>query len=137
MGPGFDPRLTPQTVMKNVRRLILFLSSIVGLWVLVSFGGAMLDSGNAAFWSNSLMWALLSTLIIMPALLVINHASNESSKARARQAHAQQRPTTPKADQKPFIQEESSEARTLWPEPEQDTEWPAHETTSEEERIHA
>jgi hypothetical protein len=114
--------------MKQVRRLILALSAFIGVWVLVSFGGAMFDSANAAFWSSSLMWALLSSLIVMPALVMVNHASTQSAKKKARQ----QRKTS---EQEPFIQEESDEAQTLWPEPEQEAEWPSQETTQEQDRV--
>jgi len=120
--------------MKQVRRLILALSAFIGVWVLVSFGGAMIDSGNAAFWSNSLMWALLSSLIIMPALVVANHASTKAS--RKRRTNQQ---TKPAQEEEPFIQEESDEAHTLWPEPEQETDWPSSEAVQEQEqeRAHA
>ena len=111
--------------MKNVRRLILALSGVIGVWVLVSFGGAMFDSANAAFWSSSLMWSLLSSLIVMPALVMVNHASTQSAKKAARQ----------QAEQEPFIQEESDEAHTLWPEPEQEAEWPAQQTTRKQDHV--
>lgn len=118
-----DPALVPQTAMKQVRRLILALSAFIGVWVLVSFGGAMFDSANAAFWSSSLMWALLSSLIVMPALVMVNHASTQSAKKAAQQ----------QAEQEPFIQEESDEAHTLWPEPEQEAEWPPQETVQDQQ----
>lgn len=128
---GGSPRLS-KTAMQNVRRLILYLSSIIGVWVLISFGGAMVDSGNAAFWSSSLMWSLLSFLVVMPALVLINHASTEAS--RRAQATARQQ-ATPKSQQKPFVQEESDEVRTLWPEPEQKGEWPPQDVVQEQERV--
>lgn len=106
--------------MKHVRRLILALSSFIGVWVLASFGGAMIDTANAAFWTSSLMWALLSCLIVMPALVMVSLASSEASrKQQAQQA----------SEQEPFIQKDSDEARTLWPEPEQ--------PMQEQERVHA
>ena len=109
--------------MKQVRRLILALSGVIGVWVLVSFGGAMFDSANAAFWSGSLMWSLLSSLIVMPALVMVNHASTQSERKAARQ----------QSEQEPFIQEESDEAHTLWPEPEQEAEWPPQETVQDQQ----
>ena len=117
--------------MKNVRRLILGLSGVIGVWVLVSFGGAMFDSANAAFWSSSLMWSLLSSLIVMPALVMVNHASSQSSKKAARrQAEAAE-------EEEPFIQEESGEAHTLWPEPEQEAEWPSQESVQNQDHVRA
>jgi uncharacterized membrane protein len=116
--------------MNNIRRLILALSAFIGVWVLVSFAGAMFDSANAALWSNSLMWALLSSLIVMPALVMVNHASTQSAKKKA----AHQRSASGD-EQEPFIQNDADEARTLWPEPEQEADWPSQETIEEQERV--
>lgn len=92
----------------------------------------MVDNANAAFWSSSLMWALLSFLVVMPALLLVHHASTQTSP-RSRSA-SQQRPT-PDAGQAPFVEDEPNEVRTLWPEPEQDQEWPPQDTEPEQERV--
>lgn len=118
--------------MKQVRRIILALSAFIGVWVLVSFGGAMLDSANAGFWSSSLMWSLLSSLIIMPALVVANHASTKASQKN--EAANQQKPAQ---DEEPFIEEDSEEPHTLWPEPEQEADWPTEETVREQKRARA
>lgn len=129
-----SPAFVPQTVMKKVRRLILVLSAFIGVWVLVSFGGAMIDSANAGFWSSSLMWSLLSSLIIMPALVVANHAS---TKAEQKKTAKQTKTSAQKRDEEPFIEEHSEEPHephTLWPEPEQEADWPAEETVREQER---
>ena len=107
--------------MKNVRRLILYVASAVGIWLLVSFGGAMVDSGNAAFWSTSLMWALLTSLIIAPALLMANDVFTRSKRRTARPSASSQ------GNKKPFVEDDSDEVRTLWPEPEQKEEWPPQE----------
>lgn len=118
--------------MQQVRRLILALSGVIGVWVLVSFGGAMFDSANAAFWSGSLMWALLSSLIVMPALVMVNHASSTSASKKAAQQEA-----APDAEQEPFVQDSSDEAQTLWPEPEQEVDWPSQETVEEQKHAPA
>lgn len=117
--------------MQQVRRLILAFSGIIGVWVLVSFGGAMFDSANAAFWSSSLMWALLSCLIVMPALVMVNHASGQSASKKAAQQEA-----ASDTEQDPFVQDSSGEAHTLWPEPEQDVDWPSQESVQDQERAH-
>jgi flagellar biosynthesis/type III secretory pathway M-ring protein FliF/YscJ len=118
--------------MQNVRRLILYLASVIGVWLLVSFGGAMVDSANAAFWSSSLMWALLSFLVIMPALVMVNHASNQSTR-RATPSKPQSTPA--QSEQKPFVEDESDQVRTLWPEPNQpDDEWPPQDLIEEEKQ---
>jgi len=118
--------------MKNIRRLILALSSFIGIWVLVSFAGAMFDSGNAALWSSSLMWALLSSLIVMPALVMVNHASTQASKEAAAQQQAAQT-----AEPEPFIEEDADETRTLWPDPEQETVQSEPDTAEQSEHVHA
>ena len=92
----------------------------------------MFDSANAALWSNSLMWALLSSLIVMPALVMVNHASTQAAKRKT----AQQQSVS-EDEQKPFIQGGSDEARTLWPEPEQEADWPPQETAEEQEHVRA
>lgn len=114
--------------MKNVRRLIYLLSSLIGVWVLVSFGGAMFNSANADFWTTSLMWALLSCLLVMPALVVINHASSQSQQ---KEAHGEpMRASEPTgAEQEPFVNGASSD-RTLWPQAEEQ-EWPPQQSTSQ------
>lgn len=116
--------------MQNVRRLILYLASVIGVWLLISFGGAMVDSANAAFWSSSLMWALLSFLVVMPALVMANHASSQSAQ---RAASAQRQSASAQTKQKPFVKDESDEVRTLWPEPNQSNdEWPPQDVVEEE-----
>jgi flagellar biosynthesis/type III secretory pathway M-ring protein FliF/YscJ len=118
--------------MQNVRRLILYLASVIGVWLLVSFGGAMVDSANAAFWSSSLMWALLSFLVVMPALVMVNHASSQSAQ---RTASPTQASTPAQSEQKPFVEDESDQVRTLWPEPNQpDDEWPPQDVVEEEKQ---
>lgn len=115
--------------MKNVRRLILYLSSFIGVWVLVSFAGAMVDSANAAFWSDSLMWSLLSALIVMPALVLINDAATQSASrhatSNANAGASQGQDQRASNEQEPFVQRDSDEARTLWPEPQQTPEKPS------------
>ena len=125
--------------MKSARRLIKYLASAVGLWLLVSFAGAMVDSANAALWSNSLMWALLSCLVLAPALLMVNDIFTQShpSQESARKA------SSPDAEaQTPFVETESDEMRTLWPEPGSDQqnttdEWPPQEAYEEHQRVGA
>lgn len=112
--------------MQNVRRAILYLSSFIGVWLAVSFVGAMFDSGNAAFWSGSLMWALLSFMIIAPGLVFLSVPSSDNDSSGGR--------TTPSAgsdssaERTPFVDNETEENETLWPEAEQSTDWPKTES---------
>lgn len=124
----FRSSLVPQTDMQNVRRAILYLSSVIGVWVLVSFGGAMVG-GNAAFWSSSLMWSLLAFLVVMPALAMVTHASTAQQEAQQRAAQA----ASFEEEDKMFV-DEQDEVRTLWPEPNHENEWPTQETRREFEQ---
>lgn len=57
--------------MQTARRLIVGFSCAIVLWVFASVAGALLDPAHAAFWSSSLMWSFLSTLLVAPALVMI------------------------------------------------------------------
>jgi hypothetical protein len=123
--------------MKSVRRLVFYVASAVGVWLLVSFAGAMLDSANAAFWSDSLMWALLSSLIVAPALLMVYNAFSDAPKDTSSRSE----PNSDE-DQTSFVEEEErGEMRTLWPEPEtepnQEDDWPSQDAYEDQERIGA
>lgn len=101
--------------MTQVRRLITSLIAFIGVWVLVSFAGVMFDGANAGLWVSSLMWSLLSALVVMPMLMVASHAST-----RAPEQTEQNRDRVPEHEQEPFIREESDAPHTLWPESEQE-----------------
>lgn len=125
--------------MNSVRRLIFYLASAVGAWLLLSFAGAMVDSGNAAFWSSSLMWALLSSLVLAPVLLMVNDVFSGSDEA---ESTAPPSPSTEVDEQEPpFVEDEPGELNKLWPEPEskpdQDDEWPPREAFQTQERVHS
>ena len=125
-------RFAPQTDMKNIQSVILYLASAIGVWLLVSFGGAMFDSVNAAFWSSSLMWSILSFLIVMPALALMSDFSPASS-ASSKQS------TTDQDEAPSFVDENNRSERThtLWPEAQstdESPEWPKNATTDAENR---
>jgi hypothetical protein len=96
--------------MKTARQIILALSVVMGLWVIGSFVGVMFNVTNAGFWTTSLMWSLLASVLVMPALVVAHHATNRAER-RAAERRAQPSPYT----QSPFIREEEKEG-ALWPE---------------------
>lgn len=78
--------------MQTARRLIVALSYAIVLWVFASAAGALLDPAHAAFWSSSLMWSFLSTLLVAPALVMIFDPSlahgNEATGPRRTAAQA-------------------------------------------------
>jgi hypothetical protein len=121
--------------MQDVRRVILYLSGVIGVWVLVSFAGTMFDTANAAIWVDSLMWSLLSSLIVMPALLLVSHASmKKGSRRKTPQKTRSQPQSSSNEDQKPFVDKSTRELQTLWPEPEQENEWPPSDVAQEQRR---
>lgn len=102
--------------MSPVRRLIIALSFGIGFWVLASFAGTMLDPAHAEPWTTSLMWSLLASALVSPALLMAYHHTRRRTVA-SREVDT--------GDVTPFIQETPSieaephaeEPTSLWPEP--------------------
>ena len=105
--------------MQTARRLIVALSCTIVLWVFTSVAGALLDPAHAAFWSSSLMWSLLSTLLVAPALVMVFDTSLVGRTETPRRAAAPQegrsapqgetgRPTSdrrrPSASQRSFVE---------------------------------
>ncbi len=120
----------------QTRRRILLACAAVGLWVLVSFAGTMLDPARAPLWTRSLMWSLLASLLVSPALLVAGPASRlgaaggadaneaDTSTASASTAEAGAVNSEGSISEGPTSEEAASEATPfvgkgaqLWPEP--------------------
>jgi len=105
--------------MIYARRLIGFISAAVGLWMLISFAAVMLGAPHAAFWTSSLMWALLASMLLFPALLMAWLGSDtipeSSGSPRVQDGPRDHRP-------EPFADDPSS----LWPAPQEPPrqEWP-------------
>jgi len=121
--------------MQNVQKIILYLASAIGVWLLVSFGGAMFDSVNAAFWSSSLMWSILSFLIVMPALALMSDFSAQGDASSSETTAADKETAS-------FVEEDAERAHTLWPEAESaqqdaDTDWPATSDAQDREHVRA
>jgi uncharacterized membrane protein len=73
--------------MPIVRQLIPGLSALMGVWVFLSFAGVMFNAGNAGFWTTSLISALLASVVLMPILVVLHHATAQGDRT-AREAPA-------------------------------------------------
>jgi len=103
--------------MISARRLIGFIGAAVGLWMLASFGAVMFGAPTAEFWTSSLMWALLASMLLFPALLM---AWLGSSTGLSRPAAPHR--TEEERSRTPFAEDPSP----LWPEPEEapQDEWP-------------
>ena len=104
--------------MKIIRKLIPLLAGLVGIWVIGSFIGVMLNLSNADFWTRSLMWSLLASMLVMPGLVVLHHATQGRQKSVAdgeASADEQAASTSPSVQkQPPFVPEEEEEG-VLWP----------------------
>lgn len=102
--------LYPLPVMKIIRLIILGLSFVMGTWVIASFAGVMVNAGDADFWTTSLMWSLLASVLVMPALVVAHHATKNAEK-RAAQKQMEQ---AAQSEEAPFV-DEREEQRAAWP----------------------
>lgn len=95
--------------MQTARRLVAALSCTIVLWVFTSVAGALLDLAHAAFWSSSLMWSLLSTLLVAPALVMVFDTSLVRRTETPRRVAAAQEPMSA-AEGRPAPQGETSPA---------------------------
>lgn len=98
--------------MKPVRKIIIGLSFLMGAWVIASFGGVMINAGDPGFWTTSLMWSLLASVIIMPGLVVAHHAS-KAAERRAAEKRMQQ--ATPPIEEQPAFVDEREREKAGWP----------------------
>lgn len=62
-------------------RLFQSLAIFVGVWVLGSFLGVMLDPSHKNLWTQSLMWAMLSCVILAPVFIFVGTSGDESTNA--------------------------------------------------------
>ena len=67
-----------------MKRLFLSIALFVGIWLLGSFLGTMFDPARANLWTTSLMWALLSCVILAPVFLFVGTASPTASEPSPR-----------------------------------------------------
>jgi hypothetical protein len=111
--------------MSSTRHLIVSLGFGTGFWVLASFTGAMLDPMRAEPWTMSLMWSLLASAAIAPALLMAYHSARQASARQQRAATGEAKPFV----EKEFVEEEAAaeQMTTLWPDPQTREEQPTRE----------
>lgn len=62
-----------------MKRLFKLLAVLVGLWVLGSFLGVMFDPAHANVWTQSLMWAMLSSVILAPVFIFVGTSPSDTS----------------------------------------------------------
>jgi hypothetical protein len=69
--------------MTIVRSLVPGLSALLAAWVVLSFAGVMFNPGNAGFWTTSLISSLLASVLIMPVLVIVHHATKRADTRKA------------------------------------------------------
>lgn len=62
-----------------MKRLFQLLAILVGLWVLGSFLGVMFDPARANMWTQSLMWSMLSSVILAPVFIFLGTSSSDTA----------------------------------------------------------
>lgn len=90
-----------------MNRIIKFLAPVLALWVLASFVGVMADPARAGFWTQSLMWGLLSGLVLAPVYAFTS--ATLFSESESKQAP------------QPSMTQESMTEETASPEPQSET----------------
>lgn len=55
-----------------MKRILTTLATALGLWMLVSFTGVIADGARPEFWTTSLMWSILASIVIAPFYAFMN-----------------------------------------------------------------
>lgn len=96
-----------------MKRTLKIATAVIAGWVLISFAGTMLDFSRAEFWTQSLMWSLLATLLVVPMLVLL---TQQASAPVAEETRTAQTLDTRQPQPESFAGEEADRMRTLWPE---------------------
>jgi len=99
-----------------MRRLLSILTPLVAIWALASFVGTMLDPARAGFWTQSLMWSLISCMVVAPFFAFSRNGTSRKTSSGAGRTAAQQ-PADASAQAEPF---DDHSNRTLWPQAEEE-----------------
>ena len=110
-----------------MKRTLLYLTFAVGAWVLVSFGGAMLDPARAGFWTQSLMASLIASLVMAPFVFFLRRrqapvSAPEKQEAGQATGESAAAPAVSSFEEEPFVTEDSGRMKTLWPQEEAERE---------------
>jgi len=103
--------------MRFLRVLVPGLSALLAAWVFVSFAGLMMNPANAGTWTTSLMWGLLSSLVVMPILVVVHHMRvSAEQKTPSPDAPSEEQTDAPR----PFVADSDNGSTSEWPPSEHD-----------------
>jgi hypothetical protein len=96
-----------------MKRLFQALAIFIAVWVLGSFLGVMFDSARANLWTQSLMWAMLASVILAPVFLFIGTSPSSNSAP----SPSQQAEQPFEVDQRVDVgrKEEEATEREGWP----------------------
>lgn len=100
-----------------MRRLLSILTPLVAIWALASFVGTMLDPARAGFWTQSLMWSLISCMVVAPFFAFSRNGTSRKTSSGSGRTTAQQ-PADASEQAEPF---DDHSNRTLWPQAEEET----------------
>ena len=64
-----------------MKRAFFGIAVLVGIWLLGSFLGTMLDPARADLWTTSLMWAMLSCVVIAPIFLFFGTSDSQQASS--------------------------------------------------------
>jgi hypothetical protein len=66
-----------------MKRLLTVLAVGLGFWILASFTGVIADPPRVDFWTQSLMWSLLSGLVLAPLYAFASAMTPSTSVSRS------------------------------------------------------
>lgn len=73
-----------------MKRVFQLLAVLVGIWLLGSFLGVMFNPGRADLWTQSLMWAMLSSVILAPVFIFFGTSDSNAGQPTGQGPHADQ-----------------------------------------------
>jgi len=103
--------------MRFLRVLVPGLSALLAVWVFGSFVALMVNPANAGTWTTSLMWALLSSLVVMPVLVVVHHMNTRAEQPTTDREAPSKEPTDAPS---PFVPDSANGSSSEWPPSESD-----------------
>jgi len=83
-----------------MKRFLTTLATALGLWILASFTGVLVDGARPEFWTTSLMWSLLAGIVIAPfyAFIYSQMSSSHETAAVASEEAQEQEEKAPAFD---------------------------------------
>lgn len=96
-----------------MKRVFQLLAVLVGIWLLGSFLGVMFNPGRADLWTRSLMWAMLSSVILAPVFIFFGTSGSDTNSGPHNSPGAHQ--SFDAEDRVEVSQEEGTSEEESWP----------------------